>query len=184
VEKQKGYRKSKSIDWTTLETEWLASNESLNEFKNRHNLTDDWFYKKVNKLEWVKKKEEIKRKTLLIAEKKLIKSQSDDIWQNQKKLLNATEAQIASIYKATLDEYGHIKKILKPHEINSLSSAIKTVIQSIKLIRGENIGEGPTTNNYHLAIVNLIEQLEYGQTKQLERQDVAHDTSLQDSRQE
>ena len=110
----------------------------------------------------MEEKEKMKQRAIQRA----IKSGEKDLtqkYQNQMKLWQAVEVQAAAIMRRTLGQTGQIEKLLEPSELASLSQAIERALKGQRLIRGESTGESPqSTNNYHVAIVEILEKLERG----------------------
>jgi hypothetical protein len=143
-------------DWAALKAEWLTSKETLNTFRIRHKITSrNWFYAQVEAKGWVEDKLAIEKKALA----KLGDAQADLLaqdWTRQLKLWRAVENQAAAILRRFTEEDG-TPRGMDAQELTQLASALEKALKCQKLIKGEPTGDQPIMQNFHLAVVALLE---------------------------
>lgn len=153
-------RNPKTIDWQRLETEWMTSSESLNQFAIRHQISTTYFYEKIAQLEWVEKKQKIREKAL----EKAAGGAAVDLarqWTVQLNLWKGLERQLNALLARTMDETR--TKIIAPLDASQLAALavmLSCSLKSQKLILGEasEITEERSISAYIAKIVHKIEQ--------------------------
>lgn len=138
--------------------EWLNSDETLNQFKERHSIGDGHFYMMIKRHHWEKAKEKIFRKAEEKVTNGLVKSTAKD-WSQYHKVQNNLIKVIASVLEGVMDEHGEVRGDLPPEEIKRISSAFKDATANKSFLEG-----GPTERieqkSLHYEIVQMIKEAE------------------------
>lgn len=136
-------------DWNALESEWLGSSESLEDFRKRKGISSHWFWVKVTKEGWADHKHKLNAEAMLKVERKLINGNAER-WANQIKLWQAVETRAAQALRDP--------ERSTPKNAGEIAFVVEKSLKAQKLILGEDIGEGGLTQNLFIGIQALIAQ--------------------------
>ena len=155
--------KKEKPNWTDLRSEWLLTNQTLNDFRIGKALPLRTFYAYVKKGKWVEERLKIESKVSIKLSNEIVKAKADQ-WKSQLDLWEKVE-NLCHKYVDRLNELNDGKvKPISPYALNAMASAVSQALQGQKLLIGE-----PTdhlrTENYHLAIVQMLKAKKEGRLK-------------------
>jgi hypothetical protein len=149
-------------NWAALKAEWIDSNlktgESLNKFKDRHDIRGNgMFYAVVEKEHWLEARDEALTKAIQKAEKKTV-SEAADGFRLQGQIYDAGEKQVAYWLQQNVKE-GRIVRPLDPGEVASAMLAAYRALTGKRLMQGKatSINEDRTVMVH--ALLKLQEEI-------------------------
>lgn len=176
----------KFYDWGALKLEWLNTDLTLNQFREKKGIDTAHFYRSINAEQWHDARQDIYKKALnKLQERK--STQLASRYDDYLKLWGAVKVQAARILKDAHDQ----NDPLKPSQLAQLTQAIETALKSEKLILGESTENVAHNVNLRNAIIEDIrksnadpnkvskESLEkYGNPDRSQGQDLEDESSL------
>lgn len=146
----------KSINWEQLRGEFLASDESLNQFRIRHGISRDYFYVKTKS--WPAERTQTREDAISIIKDKAIPEMYEQFVTQQKSILQMLNVQIIELYKKTLDKDGkNVIAPLKSGELVNIANTVSLALKSFRLIEGKSTGdEGGGPENYWTNLIAFV----------------------------
>lgn len=137
-------RPQRTHDWEALKVEWLATNLSINQFRETKDIQPAVLYKAIDVEDWYQARSKMHQRTL----EKLSNKKADMLvrkYEDYYKLWGAVKGQAASILRKTQKPDGTIEPLL-PSELRSLTEALERALKSERLLDGES------TENFNTGI--------------------------------
>jgi hypothetical protein len=143
--------KKRTLNWPALKAEWLAGNETLNQFRKRYRISGSNFYYLIHKQGWIEAKEEVLKRAEAKAATIAVNTKVKE-WQRQMNLWQAVEGIAARIMSRRAES-------MNAGELAALTSAIERALKSQKLILGQST-ENVESHTLSMTILKLIEKVE------------------------
>lgn len=156
-------------DWDGLRTEFLASDESLNQFLLRKNLTRA-IYLKAKKGHWVASRERLRAKSALVAEGHILGAMTAR-WETYLKLWTEVKSRASELLKD--------KTIITPSNLRALSQAIDLALRSEKMIVGEPTETHLNVNLHSVIVGELSKMADKKGVFDIRKEDLIDDRSVE-----
>ena len=165
--KSKKGRKRDQYNWQEMRADYLTSDEktSITDILRRHGIERNEAYITKRTSPWIVEKKRMWEKVIEKVKKKFVTNTVNE-FDDYIKLINVTRQQIAIYLKNNVTQDNNGNYVLDsnksaPDKLAAISLALERILKSHRLIRGKST-ENFETKNYHLAVVELMEQTRAG----------------------
>lgn len=151
-------RLPKSLDWSGLRAEFIAGSESLNQFRLRHGLARDYFYKRANG--WDEARGKIRERGVKRAEVRV-----EDFYSSFARETRDLLKALLLHARKLLGEADRRGSILAPMELAAFARALGEGLKSANLLSDrptESVTVGPRPGDLNQKLVDLLEAMGEG----------------------